>query len=637
MEVFQYIDILPEDHVRIVEVLPGSADDAIHCNLTSEPRQDAENTYDAISYVWGDPNKTSNIICCGKVLPITINLQNALKTIRNKNPNSSHRLWADAICINQQSNEEKSHQVKQMGQIYQGAKKVFAWLGLDEDGIAISCFDLIRKWTEYLDGQFLQYQHTHNIPSFEPPGFAHNGLDRGILLKRLMSCEWFTRVWVVQEAGLAKECLLLWGDQCMDFAELIEFACFCDGRTSITSLMGGIDHGLDFWRVVFSCVYRTYIVQHSWKSSKPLIQSLYEKRRSRRGLFLDVLQIGKELSAANPRDHIYAFLGNSLAVTDEGHLILEPDYDKTEDEVYFDIFCALLGDKDEAPYVFGFVQHHSADEVVGRTGPSWLPRWRKPESKPVLFFTIGNIGLYHKAGGGIDKLDFHVSHNIGADMVLTIKGLIFDTIIWTSEKLQTDNFSLNPEKWDHGLRKSKQVYIEKLWSEVRSASQNLHHHEGSKNNTGYSDAFGLTLVTGYDKHRAVNAQEHRKVFRSYLEILKTSLNTKSEVSILPVAEKKACNASRYEVLTRNCSNRRFAITKHGRYALVPQFAEPGDICSVFLGMVTPFILRSAHKCNETGAELYHLVGESYVHGVMSGELIKEQTEGVDGTTDITLL
>jgi hypothetical protein len=39
----------------------------------------------------------------------------------------------DAICINQQDPEERSHQIKRMGTIYQEANQVAVWLGDAQD------------------------------------------------------------------------------------------------------------------------------------------------------------------------------------------------------------------------------------------------------------------------------------------------------------------------------------------------------------------------------------------------------------------------------------------------------------------------------------------------------------------------
>jgi hypothetical protein len=38
-------------------------------------------------------------------------------------------LWADAVCINQKDNDERSHQLIVMARIYSSAEEVMAWLG----------------------------------------------------------------------------------------------------------------------------------------------------------------------------------------------------------------------------------------------------------------------------------------------------------------------------------------------------------------------------------------------------------------------------------------------------------------------------------------------------------------------------
>jgi hypothetical protein len=42
-------------------------------------------------------------------------------------------IWIDAICINQQDNEEKYHQVQHVGEVYRDAKLVVVWLGPSKD------------------------------------------------------------------------------------------------------------------------------------------------------------------------------------------------------------------------------------------------------------------------------------------------------------------------------------------------------------------------------------------------------------------------------------------------------------------------------------------------------------------------
>ncbi|KAL5326105.1 hypothetical protein ACEPPN_007243 [Leptodophora sp. 'Broadleaf-Isolate-01'] len=607
MEKFGY-ESLDEEHIRIIELLPGSDMDSIKCNLTSEPRRDSRDTYDAISYAWGDPKDTVEITCNNKSMSITASLAGALRTVRSRH--SPHRLWADAICINQQRSHEKNHQVKRIGQVYENAREVMVWLGHDKDHVARECFNLIERWTLYLDEQLQIYRHVQDIPSFEPPEFDESDRARGLKLKALMSRSWFSRVWVVQEAGMAKECSLLWGNQRMPFATLIEFACFCNGRTNIMKLMGGDDATFGFWRMVFVCVFRTYENMTSWRRSRPLIKSLCEKRTA--GLFLDVLQIGKSLSATDPRDHIYAFLGNPLAE----QLSLEPDYERSEGDVYLDAASAILGSRHESPYSLCFVQHASADEVTGSQGPSWIPRWRRVEESRRMFYTIGNLGLSHKAGGPANRLQYRIDR---AQNLLSVQGIMFDSLTWVSKPLRKENFALDPAQWDPKLRTSNQTHLDVLWNEAAVGVRNIDR---------YHD-FSFTIVTGYNNPRFIKRREHRTIFKAYLKALHRARNEEPH----GLNDKEACNASRYEVNARNCTKRCLAVTEHGRFALVPQFAQVGDQCCVVLGMVTPFVVRAADRM----AGCYHLVGEAYVNGVMKHELVDMLDRGEVSGTEIRLL
>ena len=351
---------------------------------------------------------------------------------------------------------------------------------------------------------------------------------------------------------------------------------------------------------------------------------MYQKYLSSPGLFLDVLQVGKSLSAADPRDHIYAFLGNPLACTNEGELLLEPDYDKDERDVYFNTACALLRSRHESPYVLCFVQHASADEVTGSDGPSWIPRWKKSETGSMPFFSIGNIGVSHMAGGSADRLQYRVHRGVGGERLLTLHGFVFDHLTWTSELLEKGNFSLNLDTWDAQLLTSRQAYTEVLWNSVSHAFKQCQGPTALLEPARYYGDFSYTLVTGYNNSRFVRPKEHRKIFSAYLRGLHQACHPEERTTALlsDKEAKEACNASRYEVKTRNCGNRRLAITKTGRFALVPQCAQPGDVCCVFLGMVTPFVLRPGAIYDGDKARYYHLVGEAYVHDVMAGELVK---------------
>lgn len=69
---------------------------------------------------------------------------------------------------------------------------------------------------------------------------------------------------------------------------------------------------------------------------------------------------------------------------------------------------------------------------------------------------------------------------------------------------------------------------------------------------------------------------------------------------------------------RYTTRRKLAITEKGYIVLAPPETERGDLVCVLYGGQMPFILRSGIR-----SEQYELIGETYVHGIMDGEALRE--------------
>lgn len=67
-----------------------------------------------------------------KDFPITKNLEIAPQHLRHETEGLV--LWVDVLCINQNNNQEKMHQVQFMKEMYSGAKETCLWLGQAADG-----------------------------------------------------------------------------------------------------------------------------------------------------------------------------------------------------------------------------------------------------------------------------------------------------------------------------------------------------------------------------------------------------------------------------------------------------------------------------------------------------------------------
>ena len=140
---YRYSSLMPgNDSIRLLRLMPDEDEAAdIQCELFEYSLRDSGSSrthlYDALSYVWGNPNETLPIFIDGHVLDITASLHAALLRLRD---HSLERIiWVDAVCINQANEEEKGHQIQSMARIYGQANRVIVWLGevADDSDLAL--------------------------------------------------------------------------------------------------------------------------------------------------------------------------------------------------------------------------------------------------------------------------------------------------------------------------------------------------------------------------------------------------------------------------------------------------------------------------------------------------------------------
>ncbi|PMD38060.1 hypothetical protein L207DRAFT_431857, partial [Hyaloscypha variabilis F] len=111
---------------RLLDLHPGRSEEGVMCKLRVADLETLP-VYEALSYVWGDPNALTHIKVNGTTLHVTANLNAALRRLRHSS--TMRCLWVDALCINQQDVLEKQQQIALMRDIYASATAVAMWLG----------------------------------------------------------------------------------------------------------------------------------------------------------------------------------------------------------------------------------------------------------------------------------------------------------------------------------------------------------------------------------------------------------------------------------------------------------------------------------------------------------------------------
>lgn len=176
--------------IRLAQILPGSGNKGISINLVDSFITGTNQLqYDALSYTWGDGDRSKTVSCNGRRLPVTPTLLEALHRFRH--PVHVVTLWIDQICICQERIKERNAQVQLMGKIFKGARKVIVWLGED-------CDD--SKAGMQLAKQLLsiaRYQPVSGLTpaDLETHGLPKRGHKRWLALSAILRRPWFWRTW----------------------------------------------------------------------------------------------------------------------------------------------------------------------------------------------------------------------------------------------------------------------------------------------------------------------------------------------------------------------------------------------------------------------------------------------------------
>ncbi|CAA9956441.1 HET-domain-containing protein [Pyrenophora teres f. maculata] len=203
---FRYKSLPRDRQIQVLDLAPGAWDDTIDCTLRTVDLDDKNLHYEAVSYVWGDATDQETILCGGLRVSITGNLFEALQRFRA--PDATRTLWADAICINQGDNDEKTLQIRLMSAIYRRASQILVWLQHGEDDVVQAALNAICRFRCTMEpwlnrNKRVSYRlHGREVNTFgnvDPSEIAGNFM---AALSPVAKMAWFSRGWVIQEVLL---------------------------------------------------------------------------------------------------------------------------------------------------------------------------------------------------------------------------------------------------------------------------------------------------------------------------------------------------------------------------------------------------------------------------------------------------
>ncbi|CAH0045067.1 unnamed protein product [Clonostachys solani] len=587
----------------------------------------------ALSYVWGTSNKEKHIVVNGVTRRVTRNLEEALRRLaRNDEFRGEYKIWIDAVCINQEDEQERAVQVRKMRRIYSSAWKVISWLGENDAGgwmpKAFAFSNMLASLQD--DSQDLRMLCNPKSGILTDAGFhAMHEMTRHL---------YWHRLWIIQEVVMgASYTVLRCGDHHLDWDTLCR-------------AIAVLYHG-DNWTLkdeMLGRAYRRGISTHKvWStSSLHLIHldlrhlSYYEDEGTsteRLGL-RRLLEVANSAKCLEPRDKVFALAGMmETEITNEVTKAYSLDIPQ--------LFAAVT---------LAFIKHYNNLEPL-RQGNPWGPqraptwaadwswkgrlRWSRPETPYVgPLWDVLDPGprpeeIYNAHGGQPAR---YVIPNDG--LLLHCDGFIFDEIVGLGAR--EDGIF----EWVRGTETQcpswKSCYGDdqetaQALSRLLLGGSTVGGHEQAKGCYEAVLSLPSTFKAGYPQFRAKKWSwlEHREGYyykwsewrktHNHMMLGKRRLESFFTDKIPKKAEESAYTAA-FVGIDRTVKERRFMLTGSGRFGWAPDNAYDrdgdrnqvriGDLIAIVFGCSTPLVIRRFGKH-------YQVIGEAYVEGIMNGEAL----------------
>jgi hypothetical protein len=540
--------------------------------------------FEALSYTWGDQGNARSILVNGIRRDVSRNLEQALRALRDlQETRLSMCYWVDSLCIDQNNKKERNEQVKRMKEIYSRARAVIVWLGQEqkEDRNAVQTMRHLCR-NPYMED-------TLQLPT----DLVHNGWPA---LVAFMKKPYWNRSWIIQELAMNHNSTLI----------------LC-GRFKLTRRM--IRLGASYCQQMLqasedqSYRFGHYLEVDAWSMASRMYRLASINFNPNGEASLDLLlNLVRKADATDKKDKVYGILGLLDPTISED---VVPDYSLSVRQVYTDFVISVVKNSRRLEQImFGGIS-------TKKGWPSWVPDWRLPFGRHHIRY----LRSRQASGNSSAKIRFLKKGRNGD--LLACSGFQVDIVDGVAAQPSPGHCSIQSRhisnRYDNGI------------------SEALHRtlvmdHPGENGELLLDVPWILERGTSTSPANFHSASEWLKIskssyFRKFHEFRKHNedccIGGQSLRAFFPQSGRKTVDIR----ITLRCmrlallslDQRALITTRTGYLGLAPKAARPGDVVAILLGCRCPVVLR---PCSDS---LFLIIGECYVHGLMDGEILSQES------------
>lgn len=639
----------------------------------------SDDTVGDLSLAWAPvpvPNGIPDIQPTGQRYPMSRNVVVAIVHLCLAGFNGGW-FWIDSVCIDQQNHDEKETQVALMDEIYSRADSVVVWLGPDTTDLKEFAWlhdDFLVAISEYIKARGLDYvkqQHLYSPEFMSELNISKDPSEWATIWNKYLAFyrrrRWFSRSWVVQEVALARNVIVQCGTLALHWETMCQLSkifqllgwqhSICFAHKEICQ--GGM--GQEILHVSYIKENLDNELRHLKDDDASGISN--DQRRRRWFLYFQLLIYDmRGFLATDPRDKIFSILGIAKRALPPGmKMPFRPDYsDTSAPRSAFTALTTTMLKELPRLQTLCHVEDRSATKIAGL--PSWVPDYTSQRALMPFEMLRGDshkFDCWPLDGGRIDDHNFRVCGDS-----LFIRGAEFDRVVAVGTRLSKTVCFEDLISWLALCEDLNPEYFAKhngpgevFWRtiiadtyEYNPASASL--GEGFK--IWFTSGFTASLLalgsiprlsaTGlayfnslpgilalFSRIRAADKDLADSCIPSTAELIKLrrslfgwaqsqrsnprDLEAEYKLMSDEAMRRATGDSSGYGNIAASVpAYRRLFRTERGYLGLGPASVLVGDQVWGFQGAMVPFILRARE------GHSFSLVGETYLHGFMDGEM-----------------